>query len=532
VVKINPTSPQSNPVYSTYLGGSGVDTGTGIAVDSSGVAYVTGSTSSNGTGDWVCNCTAPFQAAYGGGVSDAYIAKIGNNVTGTNTSYPLTYFTYLGGSLEDYGSAIQVDPNQAVHVTGTTYSPDLPITTDALQGYGLNGDALVALISTTLPPTSVTGNYVTYLGGNQLDQGTGIALDSFYTTYVAGTTQSPNFPLGISTPFQSALNGTQDAFVSKIGAASSLSVTAASGSPSPSPVASGTQVAFTFNITNNGPDNAFDVVFYATVSPATGLASTPTAKVTSNTGNCSPAQGTVIPCNIATLTAGSSASVEVDVTPAISADLLTVGVAGSAGANGGQLQGSTPQTVNVVDFSVSATNSTPTITAGDIATIPVTYCPTIPTLGYSATITPSQTTSPSMVTATTPTFNPTTVVLSGSACGTTTLTIPTVARPINTGSLLRRGSFYAAWLPIGGLSLMGLSLCGLGIGAGRKHRRWLAGVVLGLIAGLIVLQSACSSNAITATTNTGTAAGYYIVTVGGSAGTGASHNTQVNLYVQ
>ncbi len=532
VVKINPTAPQSSPIYSTYLGGSGNDYGNGIAVDSSGNAYITGTTSSNSTGDWVCNCTAPFQTGYGGGASDAYVVKVGNEVSGSNTPNPLTYFTYLGGSGADYGNSIQVDPNQVVHVAGTTLSTDLPITADAPQPTpGGSGDAFVALISSTTGGTVANpmGDYVSYLGGSGLDLGNGIALDSFYSTYVAGSTQSGNFPLGTTPPFQTTLNGTQDAFVSKFGAASKLVITAASGSPSPSPVPSGTQVAFTFNITNTGPDNAFDVVFYANVLPATGLASTPTAKVTSNTGNCSAAQGTQIPCNIATLTAGSTASVEVDVTPAISANLQKVTVSGVAGANGGQLQqsGSFTQQADVVDFAVSATNSTPTITAGDIATIQVTFGPTLPSLGYSATITPSQTTSPSMVTASTPTFNPTTVVLSGSANGTTTLTIPTVARPINSGSLLRRGTFYAAWLPIGGLSLIGL-----GIGAGRKRRRWLMGTLLGLIAGIVVLQVACSSTANTTPTNTGTAAGYYTITISGSAGTGASHSTTVSLYVQ
>ena len=216
-------------------------------------------------------------------------------------------------------------------------------------------------------------------------------------------------------PFQSTLPGSQAAFVSKIGAASTLSVSTFTGSPSPSPVPAGTQAAFTFNITNNGPDNAFDVVFYATVNTSTGLASPPTGKVTSGTGFCSAEQGTQIPCNIPSLPAGTSASVEIDVTPAISTNqpLLSVGVSGAAGANNGPLGASSSQTVNVVDFTVSAQNSTPTITAGDVATIPVTFCPSNPSLGYSATITPTQTTSPSMMTATAPTFNPLTVVLSG-----------------------------------------------------------------------------------------------------------------------
>jgi len=89
-----------------------------------------------------------------------------------------------------------------------------------------------------------------------------------------------------------------------------------------------------------------------------------------------------------------------------------------------------------------------------------------------------------------------------------------------------RGSFYAAWLPIGGLSLVGL-----GIGASRKRRRWLIGAVLGFIAGLILLQPACGSASTSTTTNGGTLAGAYTVNLVGSAGTGASHNYAVTVQV-
>ena len=131
-----------------------------------------------------------------------------------------------------------------------------------------------------------------------------------------------------------------------------------------------------------------------------------------------------------------------------------------------------------------------------------------------------------MVTATTPTFNPTPITLSGTASATTTLSIATVARPVVTGTLLRRASFYAAWLPIGGLSIVGL-----GLGAGRKRRRWLAGAVLCLIAGAILLQSGCGSSSSSPSTGGGTQAGIYTITIQGSAGTGASHSTQVQLQV-
>jgi hypothetical protein len=147
--------------------------------------------------------------------------------------------------------------------------------------------------------------------------------------------------------------------------------------------------------------------------------------------------------------------------------------------------------------------------------------------GYNATITPSQTANPSMVTATAPTFNPTTVTIAGSTCATTTLSIATVARPVTTGSLLRRFSFYAAWLPIGGLSL-----AGLGIGC-RSQAPPLVGseAVLCLIAGIILLQPACGSSSTNTPTPSGTLAQTYTITITGAAGAGASHSTLVQVQV-
>jgi hypothetical protein len=240
-------------------------------------------------------------------------------------------------------------------------------------------------------------------------------------------------------------------------------------------------------------------------------------------------QGPSITCTIQTLAVNSQATVEVFVTPSIPVvNGGQISISGSVSANGGSVGASMPQpTVYVVDFEISASTPAP-INAGDIATILVTFTPTpLKGFGYNAVITPSQTTSPSMVTASTPTFSPLTVTLSGTAPATTTLTIATVARPVITGSLFRRRSFYAAWLPIGGLSLVGL-----GIGVGRKRRRWLVGAVLCLIAGIILLQPGCgSSSSNTPATAGGTLAGTYILTINGSAGTGAVHTYPVTLTV-
>jgi hypothetical protein len=241
-------------------------------------------------------------------------------------------------------------------------------------------------------------------------------------------------------------------------------------------------------------------------------------------------QGSTISCTIQTLAVNQTASVEVDMTPASPVTDQQILISGNASWNGTQVGGSVPQPVaNVVDFTTSASVSNPSINAGQSDTITVAFCPTPESIqygGYSGTISPSQTISPSMVTATTPTFTPTPVALGGSACGTTTLTIATVARPVTSGSLLRRGSFYATWLPIGGLSLVGL-----GIGVGRKRRRWLAGAVLGLIAGIILLQPGCGSSSSSTQTSGGTAAGKYTIMITGAAGTGASHQQGVQIVV-
>ena len=546
LVKINPNQPSSPPLYSTYLGGRSNDVGLAVAVDTSSNAYVTGSTNSGDVTDtphdWNCvsPCVlGPYTFGNGTGVSgstiNAFIAKVGNE-TQSNTIFPQTYFTWLGGNGPDYGQAIAVDSLQTVHLAGTSSSsaPQLPITTDALQTYQGNGDAFAALIATS---ASTTGDYVTYLGGSSPDQGTGIALDLSNAAYVAGSTQSqptlciaPCFPppalvgFPITTSgYQKTLQGLQDAFVAKIGNNSNIQVLAASTSPSPNPVAAGAQAAFTFDLTNNGTDTATDLNFFALV-PTTGIASNPSAKVTSGGGSCAPVQGNTIPCFISTLAVNASASVEVDVTPSVPATLNPIPVGCNFSVNGGSVNTNCPsQTDAVVDFSISANPSTLTIPAGALASFPITLTPEP---SYNATITMSDTISPSIVTATTPTFTNPTVTLSGSGTGTTTLNIQTVARPVTTGAWFRRGPFYATWLPIGGLSLVGL-----GIGASRKRRRWLAGALLGLVASLILLQPACSSSSSPTSPSGGTQAGPYTINVIGSPSTGGSRNATLTLNV-
>jgi hypothetical protein len=184
-------------IYSTLVGGAGTDQANGVAVDLTG-AYITGSTTSTSfTG-------APAGGAHttnaGGG--DAFIAKL--NPTGT----ALLYFTFLGGSGADTGNAITVDATHNAYVVGTTSSSNLPVTTGVVQTtLGGGEDAFVAKLNSA--GSSFT--YVTYLGGERIDNVGGIALEpSSGDVYITGYTASANFPQ--VSPLQTLGTGTVGGF--------------------------------------------------------------------------------------------------------------------------------------------------------------------------------------------------------------------------------------------------------------------------------------------------------------------------------
>jgi hypothetical protein len=196
VTKLNPTG--SGLVYSTYLGGSGNDVGTGIVVDSSGNAYVVGSTDS--TNFPTLN---PFQATVAGG-TDAFVTKL--NPTGS----ALVYSTYLGGSGDDVGASIVADSSGNAYVAGLTSSTNFPTLNPFQATNGGGRDAFV----TKLNPTGSGLVYSTYLGGRGDDVGTSIVADSSGNAYVTGFTDSTDFPT--LNPFQATSRGGNDAFVTKL----------------------------------------------------------------------------------------------------------------------------------------------------------------------------------------------------------------------------------------------------------------------------------------------------------------------------
>lgn len=157
-------------VYSTYLGGTGDDRGSSLALDDSRHAYVAGTTSSP---DFPT--VNPLQATFGGGASDAFVSKVARR------GRRLLYSTYLGGSNADQGRGVAVDATKHAHVTGTTDSPDFPTANplEAALGAPPATDGFLAKLRRR-------GNdfvYSTFLGAKG---GNGVAVDSDGNAYVTG----------------------------------------------------------------------------------------------------------------------------------------------------------------------------------------------------------------------------------------------------------------------------------------------------------------------------------------------------------
>jgi len=189
-------------VYSTFLGGSGYDVGLSIAADSSGLAYITGSTISSN----FPVTPGAYDSIFNGGVDDAFITKL------NSSSNSLIYSTFFGGGKDEYGNAIAVDAAGHAYITGSTDSDDLPVTPDALDG-SYNGlmDAFVS----ELNETGFLKNS-TYLGGS----GTEGYLNFLTVTpigeiFVTGITNSTDFPI---TPgaFDTTIDPNRDAYVTKL----------------------------------------------------------------------------------------------------------------------------------------------------------------------------------------------------------------------------------------------------------------------------------------------------------------------------
>ena len=194
-------------VYGTYLGGTNLNIALGIDVDSAGVIYLTGSTTST---DFPVTANA-FQPTGAGATIDAFVVKLDPSQSGTAA---LVYSSFLGGLTgDDIGNGIAVDSNGLIYIVGTTKSSDFPVTASAYAGviFG-DQDAFI----TQVDPNAGAVLYSTYIGGEDLDYGKAILVGPTGLVYFAASTLSQQFPMagysysGSSFGFQDVIIGVMD----------------------------------------------------------------------------------------------------------------------------------------------------------------------------------------------------------------------------------------------------------------------------------------------------------------------------------
>jgi hypothetical protein len=198
VAKIDPSG--SRLVYATYFGGTKWQSINGIAIDSSGNAFIAGNTESPDL-----PLAHPLQPAVSG-VNDGFVAKLNENASA------LVYSTYLGGSGSDGISGIMVDAGGSAYVTGWTSSIDFPVVRAFQAQHADPGDCDDAFLA-KLDPSGSSLAYSTYLGGKPdsktlglCQSGSAVAVDGMGRAVVVGSTTSPNFPV---------VDATQPDFASK-----------------------------------------------------------------------------------------------------------------------------------------------------------------------------------------------------------------------------------------------------------------------------------------------------------------------------
>jgi hypothetical protein len=326
VVRLN-ASLTSN-VQSTYLGGTGNDAANALAIAGSGEVYVAGYTSSTN----FPNTAGGAQASHGGGFYDAFVARLNSSLTSilqstylggsgddyayalaiagsgdvvvagitASTNFPNTaggaqpsnngsydafaarlaatltsnpQSTYLGGSGNDYATALAIAGSGDVVVAGYTASTNFPTTAGGAQpANGGGGDAFVARLNASLTSNPQS----TYLGGSGDDVAYALAIAGSGDVYVAGYTSSTNFPTTAGGA-QASNGGWYDAFVARLsaGLAAALVADMVANAPTvPPSLGPGGSYSLSFSCTNAGPDPATNAT--CSIAASAGVASAPT----------------------------------------------------------------------------------------------------------------------------------------------------------------------------------------------------------------------------------------------------------------
>ena len=179
ILKLNPSGTALN--YSTFIGGTSIDSGIGIVIDDIGNAYVTGGTSSS---DFPTTDGA-YDTSHNDNY-DGFILKLDQNGSS------LIFSTVIGGNDDDGCGDIALNKNGNIIVVGDTQSLNFPTTNNAIDKTFNGGsyDIFIAILN----KTGASLNYSTYLGGNNTETTYNIVVNSFGEIYITGFTNSSNFP--------------------------------------------------------------------------------------------------------------------------------------------------------------------------------------------------------------------------------------------------------------------------------------------------------------------------------------------------
>jgi len=514
VLEVNSTG--STLVYSTYLGGTGIDVASGLALDKNGNAYVAGSTTSM---DFPQKNPLPNETA-------------GGFVTELNSSgNALVYSTYLGAGGNDIASAVAVDGSGNAYVTGATRSSSFVTTTGVVQPKcgtdGTCNGGLYDAFVTVIKPLTAGLVYSTFLGGESRDEGLGIAVDSVGDAYITGVTSSTQFPLGVARLFPT-LKGSSDAFVSELNPTGTqlLNSTYLGGSGSEFGLAIAVdknQNAYVTGVTgstdfptanptqksNAGQNDAFVTEFGSGGSSllfSTYLGGSQNENTSTSSGGGSLA-------SIAVDSAGANIYVTGSTASSTPLPFPTTSGAFQASLGGGASDAFVVKYLAVTPFTIANGALNPTsghAGASASATITVTS-----QNGFAGSVALACSVAPAVAKGPTCSFSNASVTLAANGSATSTLNLATVTasarvdRPSTRRSL---GILYATILPLG------ITLLGAGFGSFGSGRRKLFGfLTLGLLIASLLLLPACGSSSGSGGSG-GTPTGTYSITVTGTSG--------------
>lgn len=525
-------------VYSTYLGGSSSDLNYGygqgdIAIDDTGCAYLTGFTWSS---DFPLKNA--FQPNYGGGGNkDVFITKF------DPSGSALVFSTFLGGSKSDHAWAIAIAPNGNVGVTGPTYSANFPTRNPFQAALVGTRDVFVTVLS----PSGSDLVFSTYLGGTEnlesYETSNDIAFSPSNTVCVVGRTDSTNFP--VAAPLQSSFQGGEDdAFVSVFSA-------------------DGKSLIFSTYLGGSSADDAYGVGFnddgnlfvggptaspnFPTVNSLYDSGSVyisryrmkitgPVPKLTSISPTSATAGGAGFTLSLTGSDFVSGCSAQWDgsarpttfvsktkLTASIAAANLSVGKAVRvtvANPGGGV---SNAKTINVADYTLSASPDRLTVSAGQSAAYQISLIPQFDAFDQSVMLSCS-----GLPSGCSSSFSPTSGT-PGSGGVTSTLTVTTKA-PSASGLRTFSGSvghpFNPLWPTLATILLLGT--CALRTPRRKWMAVWLRAGMLLCLLGLLV--SCESSGGNDSPKNPGTPKGTYTMTVSGQAGS-LTRSVDVTLVV-